>query len=200
MHPVARVVSIVVVFLIALASWMILGGVTTARTSSQDADLRGSIAALWGAAQTQRAPTFTREWLERVENVETFTDARGEETRKVTPAWVTRTLPASPAQSRLDVALGLDERRKGLMWFPLYNVTFDGAWVYTHDEVTGRSLRIRFAFPDPSGQYDDFTFMVDGVDVSRQLTARDGGTEYVLQVAPQQSVALVIHYRSRGMT
>lgn len=200
MHPVARVLGILVVFLIALSSWMILGGVTTARTTSQDSSLRGSVAELWGAAQTQHAPTFTQEWLERVENVETFTDAHGEETKKVTPAWVTRTLAASPAQSRLDVALGLDERRKGLMWFPLYNVTFDGSWVYTHDDVPGRTLRVRFAFPDPSGQYDDFTFQVDGVDVSRQLTSREGASEYVLRVEPHQTVALAIHYRSRGMT
>lgn len=204
MSPFLRVFGIACVFLLALVSWMLLGGVTTARTSAQDGSLSSRVQELWGSPQSQQAPSAALVWQELTNHEEQFTDASGNVTKKVTPAWETRTSALVPNQTRITADLSLDERRKGLMWFPLYGVTFDGAWKFPIETSVpqGAHLEIGFAFPDASGIYDDFTFVVDGQDVARslqndrgQVTARIPGP-----LAFGQVITLGIQYRSRGMT
>ena len=85
MIPVLRVLGIVLVYLTAVAAWVVLGGITRLRTDDQDASLRASVVDLFGGPLDQAAPTFTREWTELREDVEVLTDARGVETRITKP-------------------------------------------------------------------------------------------------------------------
>ncbi len=204
MSPFLRIFGIACVFMLALTAWMLLGGVTTARTSDQDGTLSSRVQELWGSPQAQQAPSAALVWQELINREEQFTDASGNVTRKVTPAWETRSSTLVPTQTRITADLKLDERRKGLMWFPLYGVAFDGAWKFPIETNVpeGAHLQIGFAFPDAGGIYDDFTFVVDGQDVARSLT-NDHGRVTVNIPGPLttgQIVTLGIQYRSRGMT
>src|SRR3954462_4216599 len=120
MHPFVRLIGIVGVFVLAAVGWLILGGVTSSRTTEQQSTLAGRVADLWGSPQSQAAPTFELRWTEQETKTEQITDANGRISTKKTVEPVTRVQAVDPASSRISVDLRLDQRRKGLLWFPLY--------------------------------------------------------------------------------
>lgn len=198
MHPVLRIFGIGVVFVVTTIGWMVLGGVMESRTSEQTAELRGRVSDLWGTPQNQAAPAFSFLWTHEVE--ESTTELVGGQAHQITKrVQVTEEIPQSPASTDVTVGLDLDQRLKGLMWYALYKVDFAGRWSYTHTDERAGALRIAFDFPDASGLYDGFRFVVDGVDRARTLRPEHGRLTYELPVAPGQTVALEIGYRSRGM-
>jgi inner membrane protein involved in colicin E2 resistance len=185
--------------MMAAVGWLILGGVTSSRTTDQRSTLDGRVADLWGSPQTQSAPTFELRWNEEETKTEQITDANGRTSTKKTVELVTRMQPVDPASSRISVDFHLDQRRKGLLWFPLYDVGFRGAWTYRHSETVPRDLYLALALPDKSGIYDDFRFVVDGTDLAPKLRPKDGLVATTMPVKPGQVVSLEIAYRSRGM-
>ncbi len=199
MHPVLRLLGIFFVFLVATAAWLVLGGVVTSRTHDQSSALDGRVSDLWGSPQTQDAPTFTEEWTVEVASQEQVTDPRTGLVSLVKKIErVPQSAPVDPSRTRVDVDLHLDQRRKGLLWYPLYDVAFTGSWAYTH-AGPARDLRLAFRFPDEQGVYDDFRFVVDGVDRAAEIRPEGGGVQWVLPVTPGQVVTLEVAYASRGM-
>ena len=199
MHPFVRLFGMMMVFGIAAIGWLILGGVTSSRTSDQRSALDGRVADLWGSPQAQSAPTFELRWTEQETKTEEVTGADGRTLTKTKVESTLRTQAVDPAQSRIDVDLHSDQRRKGLLWFPLYDVAFHGKWSYRHAAPTHRDLRIAFTLPEKSGVYDDFRFVVDGVDLAPRVGIKDGVVETTIPVGPEKTVALEVAYRSRGM-
>ncbi len=199
MHPFVRLVGIMAVFVLAALGWVVLGGVMSSRTTDQRATLDGRVADLWGSPQTQAAPVFELHWTEQETRTEQITDANGHTSTKKTLESVQRAQAVDPMQSRIGVDLRLDQRRKGLLWFSLYDVSFRGAWKYRHMAEAPRDLRLAFALPDKSGIYDDFRFVVDGVDLAPLLRPKDGLVATTVAVKPGQTLALEVTYRSRGM-
>jgi len=63
----------------------------------------------------------------------------------------------------------------------------------------GRSTRREPRSSDKSGIYDDFRFVVDGVDLAPGLRPKDGLVATTVAVKPGQTVVLEVTYRSRGM-
>ncbi len=197
MHPVLRALGIVVVFVLAAVSWFVLAGVTDARGNTSKYAIREQVGALWGNAQSQRAPNFTVRWEEEVVETVDVTDAHGQVvSRRTDRRMETRTRPGELASTDVDVTLGLDERRRGLVWFPLYDVGFAGAWTYTHDEPLRRVLDIGFVFPDSNAMYDDFHVVVDGTEID--AVPSGGGVSHSMWVDPGQTVTLAVRYQSRG--
>ena len=199
MHPFVRLLGIMGVFMLAAVGWLMLGAVTGSRTNDQKGTLEGRVADLWGSPQTQTAPSFELQWTEPVTKTDQVVDAMGHTTTKTTVESVARARMVDPERSRLAVDLHLDQRRKGLLWFPLYDVAFHGAWSYRHTEDAARDLRVALVLPDTSGIYDDFHFVVDGVDLAPRLRPSEGVIATVVPVTPGQSVTLEVSYRSRGM-
>jgi inner membrane protein involved in colicin E2 resistance len=199
MHPIVRLVGIMGVFMLAAVAWVILGAVTGSRTNDQKGALEGRVADLWGSPQTQSAPSFELHWIEQETKTEQVTDATGHTVTKKTTETVPRTKMVDPIRSRLAVDLHLDQRRKGLLWFPLYDVFFRGTWTYRHADELARDLRVALALPDKAGIYDDFRFIVDGVDLAPQLRPTEGTIAALLPMKPEQSIVLEVSYRSRGM-
>lgn len=184
-----RILGIIAIFAGTSAAWLVLGGVTSMRTHEQTRDLEGAVHELWGRPQTQEAPRFV---------------FHREETRRSTRDGVvveeTVTVPVvhRADRTRVDVALSLDARRKGLMWYPLYDVRFGGAWRYVHRGAPG-ALDVVFPFPDAAGIYDGFRFVVDGVDRTDELQPDGGQVALRLAVKPGQAIALEAAYQSRGI-
>jgi inner membrane protein involved in colicin E2 resistance len=199
MHPIVRLVGIMCVFMLATVGWLILGAVTGSRTSEQKGALEGRVADLWGSPQTQTAPNFELHWTEQETKTELVSDGAGRTSTKTTVETVARMKAVDPSRSRIFVDLHLDQRRKGLLWFPLYDVAFRGAWTYQHSEDVARDLQLAFALPDKSGIYDEFRFVVDGVDFTPKVRAADGVVATTLPVKPGQSLVFEVSYRSRGM-
>lgn len=198
MHPLLRLVGLVAVFLFTTVCWFALAGVTSSRTQEQQYALDGRVADLWGSPQAQLAPAFIEEWVvERQEASEVTDPVTGRTMKTSKTVRELQSRPVDPNRSRIAVDLKLDQRRKGLLWYPLYDVGFSGDWTYRHE---GRDdhLRIVFPFADSQGVYDDFAFVVDGVDRARELHPEGGKVYTVVPVTAGQVVSLHIGYTSRG--
>lgn len=195
MKPIVRFFGIGFVFLLTSVSWLILGGVMSDRTRSQDRRLRESVSELWGRPQAQQAPVLTFHFttertVEREEQV-------GGALRKVREVVVDHHRePVNLDSTRVDVGFDLDQRLKGLMWYSLYDVRFDGRWSYVHREARAGEIEVGFTFPEASGIYDDFQFVLN--DEPLALTPQDGRLFTTVDVSPGDRIDLVIRYRSRG--
>jgi hypothetical protein len=176
-----------VVWLLAVAAWMALGAVTGSRRETQATSLRAKVNELWGQEQTQQAPkvSFRREFPPPLPP-DTFIYERD-------------SVKATLASSEIDAKLHADPRRKGLVWYSLYDVGFRANYSYVHEDSRPALLRIELALPSQTAVYDDLTFIVDGQDQSATLDATPGVLAYELRVLPKQRVTFTAGYKSRGI-
>jgi hypothetical protein len=100
--------------------------------------------------------------------------------------------------SEIDVDLGLQHRRKGLLWYATYDVAFDGAYTFRNSLDAPATASVLFEFPTTSAIYDDFEFRVGDVYVTPQGdTGR--GPRGMVEVGPGEEVEAHIRYKSRGL-
>jgi hypothetical protein len=193
-----RVFGIAAIWILASIGWLVLGSVTELRKHMQQDKLRDGVQSLWGSPQAQDAPALTFQW-------QTQSQAHRREQQNGETKDVTETVneshdkPVLPESSRIAVDLRSDQRRKGLMWYSLYDVGFVGRYRYKHEDWTAGHLLVRFAFPDKGAIYDGFHFTVDGVDYSGLVDAADGSVMANVPVQHDQVVQLEITYKSRGL-
>jgi hypothetical protein len=174
-------------------AWLVLGGTVEVRTHAQDRNLGAAVGRLWGGEQVQPAPQ-----LERVREV-TQPVERTEGGRAVTEA-VTRTVhdPVPLAGTALDVALALEHRKKGLLWYPTYRVDLDGR--YRVVNATGAPARYRFtyAFPQEASVFDSLRLEVDGKPVEGAVV-EGGRLVHELALAPGEARVVRVAYGSQGV-
>ena len=188
---VKRIAAIVFIFGCTAAAWMILGATIFARTQDSDSTLKGRVASTWGTAQRQAAPTATTERLvpKQIETTESGrTVVRTVEERE------TRELPLEA--SRINVDLQLEHRRKGLLWYATYAVTYAGTYRF-RNTTSEDSVTFTLPFPASRAIYDNLTFTVNGTPLPTKSGAQ--GTSAVVRLAPGESAALAVGYRSQGL-
>lgn len=198
MITIGRILAIIVVFAGACAAWGILGATTSSRTTSQNARLGSEVQSLWGQEQRQSAPTLGFRWKTSriVERTEESENKRMRLVRET--VWDDHGKSVQLGSTLVSTDIHLDQRLKGLLWYSLYDVVFDGKWSYVHAEPHAGTLDLKFAFPVPDAMYDDFRFVVDGHDFAHELRPDGGALSLSMPVAPGQKVDLAVHYRSRG--
>ena len=114
-----RIIAIAFIFVCASIAWAILGATIFSRTYSLDAKAENRVASTWGSPQNQAPPSasFTRIVPRSEETIE-----NGKKTVKTIQEVVTTPLPLE--SSAIDVALDLEHRQKGLLWYSTYKVAF----------------------------------------------------------------------------
>jgi hypothetical protein len=195
---VRRLFAIGLIFAAATAAWFTLGTSLVYRTGQFDGPLRQEVSLLWGGPHVQRAPEA---WIARPsETVETVVerDASGRDVsrqvRRATTDWVAAPLVRTDAH----VALDLEQRQKGLLWYDTYAVQFRSTYVFTNPDAEDRSVRLKFTFPAARAIYDDFVLTVDG-----QSSTRGGDlakeVETLARIGANGRITLDVAYRSRGL-
>jgi hypothetical protein len=159
--------AVVIIFCGASIGWLILGGTIFSRTTDSDENQRQKLSAQWGSAQTQLAPQVTA----------------GHE---IVPL----------RSSHVAVGLDLEQRRKGLLWYNLYNVQFSSHYIVRNDTRAHR-LTLRFVFPSSDGSFMDFSCTIGGRQIAN-LTALSAGT-LAFDLEPGRETPIDIRYASRGM-
>jgi inner membrane protein involved in colicin E2 resistance len=195
---VTRLLGILFIYVSTAIAWFALGGTLMTRSGEYDSRLGAEVAQLWGGRHQQVAPVVEIERPRQVVENVVERQSNGETTtRQVTKTVVERAiLPL--ASSRIDVALDLDQRRKGLLWYDTYAVVFRAQYRTANPDSEHRRLLTSFSFPSREGIYDDFVFKVNGQeapparDLSRNLTAET-------MLAPGAEGVIEVTYRSRGM-
>jgi hypothetical protein len=196
MRNALRIFAIIAVFALTSVAWLVLGAVMSDRSNAQSRELRGRVTELWGQPQAQAGPALSFEWVVE-KNVKRTETVGGVERQIQERVAETQKRDVSFASTHIDADLHLDQRLKGLSWYSLYDVRFQGAWTYKHTLPETGTLRVRFRFPDPQGVYDGFRLTLDGQP--RDLRPQNGEVEVEVPVAPGREIALGVEYKSRGL-
>ena len=181
-----RLVSILLIYLAVSAAWGILGASITVRTTHSFERLQRQVEGLWGSALEQRAPRLT------VRETVTTRDRKG---KQQTSTVDHRLVPDS---SKIKVSLGSDARRKGLLWYRMYGVEFDGEYTVKHTYARQPELVAKFTFPAAEATYDDFRFSVNGQEAKFTGDPEQGLSSSV-KLPPGKEASVKIHYKSRGL-
>jgi hypothetical protein len=168
---VLRLVAITFILVVATFAWVTLSGTVDYRTNDADAKLKEQVGSMWGQPQVQRAPTF---------------QAKAG----------TSTADAPLMGSDIRANLKLDQRRKGLLWYATYGVTFAGDY-RVHAGKGDRELSLRFPLPVPGADYDGFTVRVDGREVP--VTFGNDAATARFAVRPDSTSTVSVGYRTQGL-
>ena len=187
-----RILAIILIYAAASAAWAVLGATIFARTYSADSSLRQRVAASWGAAQEQAAPTA---YAERQVTREVAVQENGKPVTRTVSETVRDDLPLE--RSRVAVDLDLEHRQKGLLWYATYGVRYDGQYRFRNTGPT-EDVTLALRFPAREAIYDDLAFTVNGAPV-RTHNAGDVLTA-TTRVPVGATVDLGVGYRSQGLS
>src|SRR5215470_17002518 len=137
-----RIIAIAFIFICASIAWAILGATIFARTYDSGSLSSGRVASTWGTAQNQQPPaaSFKTQVDKQVQTVE-----NGVLVKKTVTEESTTWLPLE--SSRIDVALDLQHRQKGLLWYSTYKVAFSGVYDFRNTSDKAQTIDFRLEFP-----------------------------------------------------
>jgi len=189
---VKRIVAIAFIFVCASVAWAILGTTIFSRTYDLNQVSVGRVESLWGTAQNQSPPRAAYQQI-NTKDVETI------ENGKVIKRRVEEKvdIPLAAQSSHIDVALDLEHRQKGLLWYSTYKVNFAG--VYTFNNPTDKEQAVTFTLTFPASQaiYDDLVFTTD--DFPLAITNDKNSTSGVAKIAAGKTATLKVGYHSQGL-
>lgn len=184
-----NILAIVAILLCTTVAWFILGASIFIRTNDAGDGLASRVESSWGAPQQQTPPLATT--ARTVEN--TVTDPQTHATKSVAEVVVT---PLPVERSRIKVAFDLEQRQKGLLWFPTYRVDFRGDYI-VRNTSSSDDVTVKLVFPQPQAIYDDLVLRVDGQNVP--LTTGNGAVSANVRRPPGTAMRVETAYRSQGM-
>ena len=187
-----RLLAIAFIFICTSVAWAILGGTIFSRTYDSAAASNDSVASTWGAPQNQGPPTA--EFTHIVQRKEESTE-NGKKIVKTIDEPLTTAL--SLESSAIDVALDLEHRQKGLLWYSTYKVAFAGNYSFRNPSDKEETVFFRLGFPTARAIYDDLTLTVDGTPVPITNEGNAAGGSF--KVAPRAVARLAAGYRSQGL-
>lgn len=205
-----RLVAIGAIFFFTTIGWMILGGTVRERTGESDGSLRYEVEALWGSTHRQAPPEVSvdRRITRTVSEVAVVDKKRTVTTRDlVTNAQKSTEL----LSSEVDVKLDLEHRKKGLLWWPTYEVGFSGRYRFALPAGEGNvdpasvanvvdTVDIVLPLSAENAVYDGFHVTVDGVEHTPQPGGNERRNSFVLSLPRNKDVVdVVVRYKSRGL-
>jgi len=165
--------AIAAIFCGASLAWIILGYTLVSRTAESDSSQQDRLSAQWGSAQTQDAPQVS---------AQSVNGSRG--------------VPVPIRSSRIAVGLQLEQRRKGLLWYNLYDVRFVAHYTIRNDTNT-EHLAVRFTLPGAGGSYANVLYRIGGRRIDNSTALDQGRVNFDLK--PGQETSIDAGYQSRGM-
>jgi hypothetical protein len=188
---------ILLVWLGCCMAWVVLGTSLVARTGEWSGELQGQVHKLWGPPLEQHLPSACYRVKREVAVSVPVKTVEGREVVTSTRKVVEDSVPIPLEGSDLKVGLGLEHRRKGLLWFATYGVDFEGRYTFLNPNATMEQVQLDFPLGAENTVYDGFE--VRGADgAPRAVTFRSGNAEWSERFAPHEKREYVVRYRSRG--
>lgn len=188
-----RIAAVVFIYACTVVAWMVLAKTVDFRTTSQDEKLRDDVGHLWGARQTQTAPSVSYTTIEE-KVVERYRDGRT--VTDTIKAPVRHALPLGASDVTVD--LRLSHRKRGLLWYSTYTVAFAAKYSVANPTSEPRRIRFDFALPNPDAMYDDFRFAVGG-ERKESIVGEQGVVSAELDLAPGAAEEIEVAYRTQGL-
>jgi hypothetical protein len=193
-----RLLAVGFIFVCTAVGWFALGATVVNRTGQSDAALGQEVARLWGGRHQQLAPEALMQRPRTVVREVEDKDGQGRVTTRKVSEEVLDPVPLPIDQSRIRVAMNLEPRRKGLLWYDTYGVTFHATYRLHNPDPAPRAVMVTFKFPSAEGLYDDFAFRLGGADAASVTDLSQGVTAPIVLPARAETV-LEVGYRSRGL-
>jgi hypothetical protein len=163
-----RVAAIAFIFACTSIAWAFLGATVFHRTYSSEKGLRGRVTSIWGGPHEQQpAYAFAKGTVLNLE------------------------------RTRVDVALSLDSRQKGLLWYNTYRVDFNGVYSFRNDLDTVEEVTFFFPLPAEKAVYDGLRLELDGRPLAIELDGKSATAKAA--IAPHSTVVLRGSFRSQGL-
>ena len=187
-----RIIAITFIFICTSAAWVILGATIFSRTYDYGSVSSSRVASTWGTPQNQGPPaaSFKTRIDKQLETVENGVKV----VKKLTEESVTD-LPLQ--SSRIDIALDLQHRQKGLLWYSTYKVAFSGVYEFRNPSDKEQTVDFKLRFPTSQAIYDNLTFAVDGNPVA--ITNESNAAIGSVKVASGKTAQLAVGYSSQGL-
>ena len=155
-----RIAAIVFIFVCTSIAWMILGATVSYRTNSTDEELHSRVSTIWGTVQSQSPPFAHYSATVPVTETKKTNDESVEATKNEL-RWFNVPLESSS----INAAFRYDPRKKGLLWYSTYHVSFDGKFKFRNPSDRQQIIAFSFPLPAEKAQYDD-------ISVTRSTAAR----------------------------
>jgi inner membrane protein involved in colicin E2 resistance len=100
--------------------------------------------------------------------------------------------------SDVAVNLKLEHRRKGLLWYSTYHVSFVGKYKMVNHSSEAQEMVVDFRFPTEQAVYDNFCFAVNGQEVN-EVEINAGNLVRIIPMNPGETKQVDIAYESQGL-
>jgi len=170
-----RILAIVLIFSLGTAGWFVLGQVNWVRSHDTSSTLSASIQSLWGAPIVQAAPQLRVKvpGTERMRNI-------------------------FPTSNHIRADIKLEQRRKGLVWYPTYTVDFSARYEVTNAARIAQDIRLNFLLPSKNATYENVSLKIG--DKLENFSASTGfGFQRIIRLRPKASQTIEVHYQTRGV-
>jgi hypothetical protein len=178
---ISRLIGIIFIFICTTVAWAILGTSIMVRTDSGYTQLNQRVEDLWGSEHYQKAPTVMLTSIQKNGDYEK-----------------TVTTPVELETSDIQVGFQLEHRRKGLLWYPTYDVDFDGLYTFKNPLKQPAEATVIFVFPASGTIYDAFEFRVGDEQITPNANNYEG-INAVVDVPAHGEVTIHVAYKSRGL-
>jgi inner membrane protein involved in colicin E2 resistance len=189
---VKRIAAILFIFVCTGIAWAVLGATIFSRTYSSDDRLKGQVVSTWGAPHQQQPP---RAFWKTIVPRQVEVSEGGRKTVRLVEDEVQTHLPLE--KSRIEAALDLEHRQKGLLWYSTYKVAFAGDYEFRNPADKEQQVTFEMEFPAEQAIYDDLVFQVDGEAVAVETAGRT--VRGVRRVPAGAAARLHVGYRSQGL-
>jgi hypothetical protein len=126
-----------------------------------------------------------------------ITKVQGSETITETRMTTIRN-PIALEASDIKVTIELDHRKKGLLWYPTYRVTFQGNYLIKSNSQNRHTYYFEYEFPTAKGVYDNFSLSVNGKK-AQEIVPIGGKIREKIPIEPKQTGTVKVSYSSQGM-
>ena len=170
-----RIIAIIFIFFLGVAGWIILGEANWMRSEQMTRSLDASVQALWGAPIVQVAPGVSVKvpGTERIRHV-------------------------APSRNQIEANIVLEQRRKGLLWYPTYTVDFVGRYEISNDARIAQDIRFDFTLPSQQATYENVSLKI-GERIESVNPASGYGLQRIIPLPPHSSEIVEIRYMTRGL-
>jgi len=192
MSTLKRILALLFIFVSTTIAWMILGATIFQRTYGSDDSLRSRVASTWGTAQVE-GPAVAFFQNQAQENQPYWEDGK----LKAKVVTLTQSVYLPLDSTRANVALKLEHRQKGLLWYSTYKTVFGGQYVFHNNSGEDRDVTFSFPLPAEQAMYDNVVFMLDDAPV--EFKNAGSAVQVTRRLGAGKSAVLKVGYASQGM-
>jgi len=192
-----RLLAIGVIWVGCSVAWMILGSTVVARSGESSASLNHEVQLLWGPPHRQSPPRPVWRSQDKVLHKTTTYTPEGKPIQQEVEQLVVVDHPLALDKSDVAVRLELEQRQKGLLWFPTYTVDFVGAYGYANTSGATRTISVEMPLL-ADAIYDGFAVVrSDGTTIPTEIEG--GFSRFSEDVPAGERREFVVRFRSRGI-